>query len=208
MCFCTAAGCAGPRWALDDPSYARKYGEPSEDESLVETAKASIDARFLKDHGGLTLGGMMRTNPDGFGGEIGLSYYPKSWLSYELSYAALGGDFAGDVFTGVNLGVRVQTPSRLAPFAGVGFFAGYSKETKHATSNGIDDDDDGFIDERGEEREEINGALAAFYPEVGVHFWLSSKVCLTGNARYYVTTQGRDHDNWLFGISLTYLLGD
>jgi hypothetical protein len=122
-----------------------------------------------------------------------------------LGLALLGGTGADDIFGGLNAGLRVQSPSRLAPFAGVGMFHGASSYTMPAEDDWIDNDDDGSTDERGEERTDWDGWLSAVYPEVGVHYWLASNVRLTASGAYYVTTEGRDSDFWFYGVSLSFL---
>ena len=103
--------------------------------------------------------------------------------------------------------MRAQTPSRLAPFAGIGVFNGLSHEEVAAESDGQDNDDDMFTDEPGEtdERAEYLGAV---YPELGVHYWLSSRWRLSGLSRYYITTDGRNTDYWTVGIGVSLLGGD
>ena len=110
-----------------------------------------------------------------------------------------------NAFGGINLGVRAQSPTRVAPFVGAGVFAGASSYYELADSDGVDNDDDFFIDEPGEERE-TNDYFAAVYPEVGVHAWLTSNWRATASASYLVTTEGRDHDFWYVGVYLARLM--
>ena len=65
-----------------------------------------------------------------------------------------------------------------------------------------DNDDDGLVDEFGEEDERISGTLAAVYPELGAHFWWTPQVRLTSYGRYMVTTEGSDANDWQFGVGL------
>ena len=60
-------------------------------------------------------------------------------------------------------------------------------------------DEDGFTDERGEDKERFSGFLASVYPEVGSYFWWTPNVRFTGFGRYMITTEGRDDDDWLVG---------
>ena len=132
--------------------------------------------------------------------EIGMEGYPTSFFSHRgsLGFMSDGNDW----FSGLDLGLRLQVPSRLAPFVGAGLFAGSASETIPATDDRIDNDDDGFIDERGEERERFKGALAAIYPETGVHFWWTPRLRLSAFGRYLITTEGRAEDDWLIGGGL------
>lgn len=69
--------------------------------------------------------------------------------------------------------------------------------------DGLDNDDDGWIDEYGEKEWDFDNWLVAVYPEVGTHVWLNGSWRLTAYGRYLVTTEGRVHDDWLLGGQLT-----
>ena len=79
---------------------------------------------------------------------------------------------------------------------------GYAKEVVPADDDWVDNDDDGFVDESGEDKERFSGFLASVYPEVGGHFWWTPRLRLTGFGRYMFTTEGRDQDDWLIGGGL------
>lgn len=49
--------------------------------------------------------------------------------------------------------------------------------------------------------------LGAIYPEAGVHVWLNGRTRLSASASYWVTTVGREHDFWYYGVGLTFGLG-
>jgi hypothetical protein len=124
--------------------------------------------------------------------------------SYFASYGTLRGALTlmgdgDDVFTGLDVGLRLQTPSRLAPFVGAGAFVGYADEVVPAEDDWVDNDDDGFTDERGEDRTRFSGALAAIYPEAGAHFWWRPNWRISSYGRYMITTEGRSEDDWLIG---------
>ena len=46
-------------------------------------------------------------------------------------------------------------------------------------------------------------ALAALYPEAGVHFWANERIRITGSAAYYITTEGRAHDFWFYSVGVS-----
>lgn len=215
----TATGCAGGRWpfsskwAMADADYAARYARPyPEGERYRRMAKQMVDARHVAGKGGAYVAGSAshRDGPATIGGEIGAFTYPTPWLEARAALAGVvGADaderFPGqDAFLGLNTGLRVQSPSRFAPFIGAGTFAGVSSFDVPAEDDGLDNDDDFFVDEHGEVEDE-SALFAAVYPEVGAHFWLKPRLRLTGSASYYVTTEGRDHDFWYFGISLSWL---
>ena len=138
------------------------------------------------------------------GGEVGVFTYLGPSVEARGGLKGLIGTGAKDWFAGVDFGLRAQSPSRLAPFAGVGSYLGGNTKTVAATSDGIDNDADFFVDEAGETKDDSN-FLASIYPETGVHFWLNSATRLTASAQYHVTTEGRDADFWFFGFSLSFL---
>jgi hypothetical protein len=204
------SGCSLPtgvlksRWAMDDPEYAEKYCDGAEKGDLLGKLKQAADARFQEDASGLFVSGgysLRADDDDGlFAIDIGAESYFASYVTGRASLMGLGN--GEDWFTGVDAGLRLQSPSRLAPFVGAGVFGGYAKEVVPAGDDWIDNDDDGFIDESGEDDERLSGALAAIYPELGAHFWWNPNVRLTGFGRYLVTTDGRSSDDWLFGVGL------
>lgn len=200
-------GCSS-RWAMDVPEYNAKYSRPypeDELETLARKAKQSADARFVAGRSGAYAGGAGQTDPGAAGAELGVFHYFDEHTEGRASLAWLASSAADNSFLGANLGARVQTPSRVAPFAGVGMFGGYSDVTEAADNDRRDNDDDGAIDELGEEKTTIDGVLGAVNPEVGVHFWMTSQLRLTASASYYITTEGRDHDFWMYGVNLGWL---
>jgi hypothetical protein len=190
---------------MDDPVYAAKYEEGASKRQPLKKLKQAIDARYTEGlQGGYFSGGTQwRDNSQSTlaGAEIGYEDYATSWVTARTAIAGyIGPD---DWYAGVDSGLRLQLPTRITPFAGVGMFHGLSTTYADASDDGIDNDDDNFIDEKGEEDIEFDGWLSAVYPEVGVHFWATGHGRLTGFARYMVTTDGRDADDWLAGIQFT-----
>jgi hypothetical protein len=106
-------------------------------------------------------------------------------------------------FIGLDTGVRAQLPSRITPFVGAGAFLGASRTVSNAP-DGTDNDDDGLIDEPGEEWSNVDKLLVAIYPEVGVHAWLNGCWRATVSGRYMNTSLNSSHDDWMLGGQLTY----
>jgi len=106
-------------------------------------------------------------------------------------------------FAGVDIRARLQAPSRLAPFIGLGMFNGASRGEIDATNDRTDNDDDGIVDEPGEKDWTLDAYTIAAYPEFGAHFWLNGSGRLTIYTRYFVTSEGRDRDQWLLGGQAT-----
>lgn len=196
-----ATGCQGSRWAREDPTYAAKYDHHTD--NPVKMAKQAIDARHLAGHDGVYTGLAMRDEPVGVGAQVGYFSYPdvylKNFKGAVETRVGLGGLVTeGDygVSGGLDLGLRLQTPTRLAPFVGVGGYAGY---VPLAPDDGRDNDGDGFIDEDDEDNTSFVGAI---YPEAGAHFWLTPQWRLTASASHYLTTDSSQSDFTLYGISL------
>lgn len=204
------SGCALPtgilksRWAMDDPEYAEKYCDGAEKSDVLGKLKQAVDARFQEDASGLFVSGGYAKRSDADDGlvsiDIGAESYFTSYLTGRASLMGMGN--GEDWFTGLDAGLRLQSPTRLAPFVGAGVFAGYARETVIADDDWKDNDDDGLIDEYREKDKRISGGIAAFYPEVGAHFWWTPKIRLSSYGRYMVTTEGSDANDWQFGVGL------
>ena len=208
ICLLVASsGCSllKSRYAMDDPVYAEKYAEGAKKSDVFGKAKQALDARHAEGLGGFYLSGGAQYQADAdepfFGGELGAEGYATSWLSTRGSLATYIGDDEG--YMGLDLGLRFQTPTRVAPFVGLGMFHGASRDVELADWDGRDNDGDGLVDERGEKESGIDDWLSAVYPEVGAHVWLNGSWRLTAYGRYFVTSEGRAHDDWLVGGQLT-----
>jgi hypothetical protein len=191
---------------MDDVDYAEKYSQPYGDDKPERMLKQMVDARHLQDKSGVTLGGGGAGSPVTAGAKVGGFYYPTPWFELNGALTGLAGTGAHDWFIGPEVGMRIQTPTRVAPFAGVGGFLGLNRFDEKAENDRVDNDDDGRVDEFGEEKENFK-AFTAIYPEVGIHAWLTGSTRLTASARYYVTEEGRDDDFWFIGFSVSKLLG-
>ncbi len=193
------------RYAMDDPVYAEKYADGAERGDLLGKAKQALDARHTEGLGGVYLSGGAQIRPDSGsamgGAELGVEGYAANWMTTRCAVSAFLGEDEG--FAGLDLGVRVQAPTRIAPFVGIGTFQGGSRGVELAHWDGVDNDDDGLIDEHGEKKSIVDGWLSTIYPEVGTHVWVNGSWRLTTYGRYLVTSEGRNHDDWLMGMQLT-----
>jgi hypothetical protein len=195
-----SAGCTGSRWARDDVDYAHKYAEHTDDS--VRTVKQAVDARHVIGKRGMYAGFAGRDEPFGAGAEAGVFAYPRSWLETRIGGALLAHEGERPLSGGGLVGVRVQPPTRLAPFVGLGGYLGWAGFEDRSLDN-VDNDNDGFVDEPDEESDfAFVGAIA---PEAGVHYWLTSRLRLTGGADYRLTTDGRGADALFYGVSLAWL---
>jgi len=203
----TSCGCSllRSRYAMDDPVYSEKYTDGAVRGDLLGKAKQALDARHTEGLGGFYLGGGAQVRPRSghamVGAELGGEGYMTNWTTGRASLSAYLGEDEG--FGGLDLGFRLQTPTRIAPFVGIGTFHGASRGVERADWDGLDNDDDGRIDEFGEEKSVVDGWLSVVYPEVGAHLWLDGSWRLTTYGRYLITSEGRDHDDWLLGMQFT-----
>jgi hypothetical protein len=205
-----AAGCGTSRWAMDDSDYAAKYSKPYGKDKIPRMAKQAVDARHVGGKGGFYLGAAGQSSPFTAGAEIGGACYWSSCCSGHAGLVGVAGAGADNLFGGADVGLRVQPPTRLAPFVGIGAMGGISafkeRDDEIVDDDYNDNDDDGIVDEPGETTHERE-ALAAVYPEIGVHFWLNGLTRLTASGRYLVTSDGRENDFWYYGLTLAFLGG-
>jgi hypothetical protein len=111
------------KWAMDDVDYATKYSQPYGDDKPVRMLKQMFDARHVKEKTGAFVGGGGGGSPSTGGVSVGSFYYPNYWTEVDLGLTGLAGTGAHDWFIGPEAGVRFQTPTRIAPFAGAGHFS-------------------------------------------------------------------------------------
>lgn len=204
---------------MSDAEYAAKYGQDTSRVSLKRKVKQAIDARHLAYKGGWHVGAGGQSDPTNVGAEVGLFSYTEPWLEFRTSLAALTNDDVDTGYGGANVGVRLQSPSRFAPFVGVGGFGGFSAQTYGAIVLAtLDEDEDDCDcdcyrcdDEDDEEyrlvEEDHTVAFAAVYPEIGFHYWITPRIRLTASGSYHFTTLGRDDDYWYYGIGVGILFG-
>lgn len=174
-----ATGCNGSRWARSDPKYARKYDHHTDD--AVRTVKEAIDARHLEGRGGFYGDVAVQNSPAAVGASGGyFQYLPrtKGMVSAHGGLSLLAGENNLGLTGGVDAGMRIQLPTRLAPFIGAGIYAGMLPDLFQS------DEDDIFRDPADQEDE--SEFAAAAYPELGIHFWATPQWRLTTSLGYYV----------------------
>jgi len=125
-------------------------------------------------------------------GVIGLVHEDmRSGASIRGGFSFYTTDEKADLLTGGELGMRFHRGSTVAPFIGIGGFVCSSEEEVRADDDGIDNDDDGLIDEAGETKNQLKDIIGGIYPEVGVHVWLTRNVGINASVKYHMTTEGR-----------------
>jgi len=191
-----SVGCQGSRWARSDPKYADKYDRHTG--NLLKMTKQAIDARHVEGRGGVYSSVVMSDDPVVGGAQVGAFAYPPGLdgaVETRGALAVLVAEGDAPVSIGIDLGARLQSPSRLAPFAGIGAYGGYLPSPGDfidvLSDEPVLDDDTKFI--------------GAIYPEVGVHYWLTPRWRLTASASHYFTTIDPQPDFTVFGLSLARL---
>lgn len=81
---------------------------------------------------------------------------------------------------------------------------GGSRTVVSADHDGLDNDNDGRIDELNEMKSKIDEVLAVAYPELGVHLWFNGNWRTSVFGKYLFTNLGDQKDDWLIGGQLTY----
>jgi len=107
------------------------------------------------------------------------------------------------VFGGVSVGLRTTLDVPLSPYVGAGLYVGENEKEVSANHDKIDNDRDGFIDEAGEMTTD-NLLMTAIYPELGFRLKLGESFSIRMMGRYMVSSFGRQHDDWYYGLSLAF----
>jgi len=188
-CF-LAAGCNGSRWASRDADYRQKY--PKHTSSVPKTIKQAVDARHVRGKSGGYIAASGRGKPIAAGLEIGGFGYSTPCHETRLGLAGLLHDGGEAQLTGGLSGsTRLQTPTRVSPFVGVGAYTGILYMEGDEATLFTPAEDDYFDFE------------AAVFPELGLHYWLTHRTRLTTSLSYYVTTQGRDDDFLFYSVGMS-----
>lgn len=131
-----------------------------------------------------------RPDPVGFGGEAGVLAYPLPWVETHMGLTYFGPAGEETWFTGLNMGMRLEAPTYVAPFVGVGLTNGYDLDAIRDEFRHYD------------YRKPTRGYMIAIHPEAGINYWITENFRVTGSASYYVTSAGRDSDFMLLGLGL------
>jgi hypothetical protein len=176
---------------MDDTEYAEKYDVPYPDnhwEKWQRMGKQMVDARFIEEEFGgyISAGGGAEGDDKAFLASLGLLVFPTYWSEARIGLGVGGASSLESGFSGLEAGVRVQTPTRLAPFVGCGGYAGGNGFSLGGDSVWDDDDE----------------SIGVIYPELGVHLWINGSTRASLSAAHWFTTVPGDHDLWVFSLSL------
>ena len=199
----TSSGCSllRSRYAMDDSVYAAKYAVGASKRNLAGKIKQALDARHTEHLDGWLVSGGAQVQPrsgETFGSfEVGRELYDSNYFTTRLALSGFAGGGAGSL--GLDAGARLQTPTRLAPFVGVGGSAGLLLQDAVPLLVEAAFESDNQIESFTQSESDSVGGIAAVYPEVGMHFWLDGRIRLTAFGRYLVTSEGREFDDWMVG---------
>jgi|GEM_PF-589226 len=200
------SGCSS-KWAMPDQDYQKKYSKPYPEDKTdkwLRMGKQMSDARHLRDKDGWYAKGGWSENPDAGLIELGVYQYHDPWQSTHFGISGLIGEDKIYGLPGLELGTRLQTPTRLAPFVGVGTYVNVLDVGINLLISEMqnDDDDCGCHDD---DDIKWKSVFATAYPEVGLHYWVTPSLRLTGSAAYHFSTQGRDNDFLMLGVTFAHM---
>lgn len=200
VCLIASAGCTGSRWARADPDYAEKYDRHTD--NPVKVVKQALDARHVADKWGLYSSVAASDSPAAEVSVGGFMYPLAGQGAIETRLGLRGVAYDGDgdddsgFAGGAEAGIRLQSPSRVAPFVGLSGFLGKApfQDPDPGAPPSFDDEDDDAL-------------AAAFSPEVGCHFWLTPHWRLSGHVThsfaYIEGSNGADYTSG--GVTIAYL---
>lgn len=164
-------------------------------------AQQMADARFLEGTSGFyASAGGATTNRAAAGGEIGVFTLPTSWSTVRVGAVGLVAENIPTFLTGAVVGGRIHAPTRVSPYVGLSGMFGYGRTQAQADHSYVDGD--GKIVLKGQSIPGQGVGIAAIVPEAGLSWWVTSKTRANLGASYYITTDGRDQDFLLLGLSL------
>jgi hypothetical protein len=199
-----------PKWAMNNEEYAQKYSVPYSDDPLVrrkQIRNEMFDATFQDGAYGVYGGGSGSPLANETVGQldIGVFKMPTAWSTLRLGANGMVVD--GHGMAGGELGFRLHTPTRLAPYVGLGGvldLSGLRFQAKQFRYNPY------YYDSQGNPHPNLYKGyfpqgMAAIVPETGLSYWLTTSTRLNLGVSYYVT--GKYQPNLLLvSLSLDFAL--
>ncbi|MCP3921219.1 MAG: hypothetical protein GY714_01405 [Desulfobacterales bacterium] len=145
------------------------------------------------------LGG--RYDPNIAVARIGVFRTYGGWYSIMIGGEALSDD-DDHTYGGATVGFRMKFPLVITPFIGLHFFGGTYEEEEDAANDGIDNDEDGTVDEANETKWVTEDTMVATCPEAGLMIYMDKNSQFVISAKYYVTDKGRDSDFWVYTVGI------
>jgi hypothetical protein len=116
------------------------------------------------------------------GGDLATTGCPSAYTQYRVGLSYFLDD--QNAYKGVTASIRLKANTVIAPFIGVGGLVGFGESTTDAGDDGVDNNQNGIVDEFNEISEDISGH-AFIYPEAGLTLLFSPSFGLTIAARQY-----------------------
>jgi opacity protein-like surface antigen len=166
-----------------------------------------VPKTWASDIGQLQFGTMYAQHIEGVGLYAGIEMadvlpYSSAYFDATLLISSAY-DAQEPVFGGVSMGLRSAFDVPLSPYVGAGIYLGQNEKEVRADNDNIDNNGNGFKDEVGEMKTD-NTAMVAIYPEVGVRLDIAQHVTVRVMGRYMVSSFGRPHDDWFYGLSFAF----
>jgi hypothetical protein len=136
-------------------------------------------------------------NLTSFKEELGLDVYINDFFSINDvfsingSFMLLGSEYEKDTVYGYRLGARVEAPTRISPFWGLGTFFGSSD----------------FWGDKSTNKAIIPTTyMATVFSEAGLHIWTTKDTRLSLYYSYNFSSNGRRDDMKILGLSFGYMV--
>jgi hypothetical protein len=155
--------------------------------------------------GGLQLELATANDPGLLGVRLGLHVASES-QSVVLGVGLLGAELHEDLLMEVYASYRKHLvpmhQQALVPFVGLGGMVAFSSESYPAEDDDVDNDNNGAVDEDGEEATRVTDLFAGLTPELGLLIYPRQGVSFCPVLRYYVKSTGLDDSQWVFALGV------
>jgi hypothetical protein len=147
--------------------------------------------------------GLRSSEPEVVIATLGATGYVSDNVSLKGGFTFFDAKHLDHTLLGMDIGARLNFGNKVAPFMGFGFFYGEAFEYVEARDDNIDNDGDGSVDERGEMASKRLDSMAAVYPELGLHLWVSNNVRITGSGKYFIVSKDEVDNYWIGSIAIS-----
>lgn len=147
--------------------------------------------------------GLRSSEPEVIVAQLGVAGYVSENVSLKGGLTFFDAEHLDHTLFGIDMGARLNFGEEIAPFLGFGFFYGEAVEYVGARDDNIDNDGDGRVDERGEMASKRLDSMAAVYPELGLHLWVSDNVRVTGSGKYFIISKDEIDNYWIGAIAIS-----
>jgi len=126
----------------------------------------------------------------------------NDYLSGRFGMGVLGVRRARGIYGAAFGGIRLSVPYYVSPFVGAAVMIGRGWD--RGSESRYDRDQSQSTQPRSNDNQDRGpyGYIVACYPEAGVRLWLGQHASLSGTVRYFVSSNGRSNDCFLYGGGL------